>query len=278
MTRRRFHPIWLLVAAVALASWSSGDAARFMKSPPEHEASNGSKSSAQGSEGRKPPKQASATSMTIAMVPVYPNGKLLLEMPKPKPKPKSKKKTKRTLKPLRGKKLTKSPAPSLDGGRPNLSISYESLGSKKYLTILAQRVGVFFALIADKKGNAVGPELDLLRGETKPRNEAILKRLQTKRPHVVDDPELRGRLEGLSLPVGAQSDRAVFYFFKWFDEVLWRTIASTLSRRDQKFKDIASIQARYMAGTGTKVYLELVSAVRKDGRKLKLGGKVWVTL
>ena len=277
MIRRRFHPIWLLVAAVALASWS-GDATRLMKPPPEHEASTVSKSSTQGREGRKSQKRATAVSMTVTMVPIYPEGNLLLEIPKPKPKPKPRKQTKTKSKPRQGGKLAKPPSLPLDGERPSISISYESLGSKNYLTILAQRVGVMFALIADKKGNAVGPELDLLRGETKPRNEAILKRLQTKRPHVVDDPELRGRLEGLSLPVGAQSDRAVFYFFKWFDEVLWRTIASTLSRRDQKFKDIASIQARYMAGTGTKVYLELVSAVRKDGRKLKLGGKVWVTL
>lgn len=275
MARRRFHPVWLLIAALALASWS-GDAARFMKPPPDHEATTGTKASAKRSDGRKSRKKTPVTSMKVAMIPVYPEGSLLVEVSKPKPKPRQE--AKRKPKPRQGEKQANIPALPNDGERPNLSVSYENIGLEKYLTILEHRVGVMFALITNEKGMAVGPEIDLLRGEVKPRNEIVIKRLATKRPHIVHDPELYVRLGRLPLPAGAAPDRAIFYFFRWMDEVLWRTIATTLSRRGYQFKDIASIQARYMTGTGTSVYLDLISAVHKDGGKMKLGEKIWVTL
>jgi len=278
---RRLHPLWALLAVVALASLSGN--ARFMTLP-EHEPSAGTPASAKGSKSRQPRKKTPASSMTALMIPVYSVGSLLVEVPKPTPKskkispPKPAPAAEQAARSTPGEKQTVVAAPSLNGERPALSFDYAAIGFARYVTVLEQRVGRTFALIVDENGGlAVGSEISLLRRAVRPKNKTDMGKLEKMRPQIIKDPEIQARLAGLSLPAGAQPDRTVLYFYKRFDESLWRVIATALSRRGHKFEDIASIQGRYMP-SGSSIYLELATAVRKDGRKLPLGNKIRVTL
>jgi len=273
---RPFNSIWLLIFAVWLAVMTSG--AGLLPPPPEHEAVAKRKPSSQGAKTQEPRKETSASRQTAMVIPIYAFGNLrVTEKPKPK-KNRPKQETRKKTKSLKGGQKPTHPSPHLEGFRPALSVDFSEIGVDHYLRVIA-RWGRSFALVAADDGSlAVGPEIDLLQATVRPRNDLVMKRLQTKRPHIVRDPGLQARLKNMSLPPGASRDQVIYYHYTWADRALWDAAARAVARHGRKLEEVTTLHGRYRRGGSGGTYLELGSAAGKDGVTVALGSKIWVKL
>jgi len=225
---------------------------------------------------------------TARFVPLYAAGDLFVRSP-PKPKKTPKKAPKKKpVKSSRAKPTTstekpvarrRAPSPvsrKLDGDRPQLEVAYDEIGFSRYLDVI-ERVGRLFVLVTTEAGPRLGPEISLKRRLIYPRS-ADMSILAVKRPHLVSDERILGRLEKIAIPKEALADSVVLILTRPFDSLLWDTITETLKQRGLRLDQVSRIKGGYVEGSNG-VFLRLDSVeVRATGKQVRLDRKLRVSL
>jgi len=285
--RPRWRIFWFVILALILVVGIDRVAVRI---DPEHH---------QAQEKRDPAKpvadkssaRSSGTMATALFVPLYAAGDLFVPAaPEPRKVRKKaiKKKTKKPSKVNRPKPATKvrnatsrNRPPSLatrklDGDRPQLEVAYDKIGFSRYLDVI-ERVGRLFVLVNTGSGPRLGPEISLKRRLIYPRS-ADMSVLAVKRPHLVSDDRILGRLEKIAIPDDALADSVVLILTRPFDSLLWDTITETLKQRGLRLDQVSRIKGVYVEGS-RGVFLRLDSVVvRATGKQVRLDQKLRVSL
>jgi hypothetical protein len=163
-----------------------------------------------------------------------------------------------------------------DGNFPVLEVGYDAIGFSGYLDAV-ERVGHFFLISNTENGTQIGSEISL-KNRIIYRHKIDLENLAVKRPHLVSDAMISEQLAGFSLPVDVQTDSIILVFSKPFDELLWDTIESALSKNDLSLHEISRIEGGYVKERGD-VFLLVRSAERKDtGEEVLLNRRLRITL
>lgn len=234
-----------------------------------------SKKITQKRKGEKPlPKQQSW------VIPTYPVGDLIVIKTKKaipakrKKEQKSKKENQTTKQPNHNppKKFSNK----RDGDFPILEVGYEDIGFSDYLDAI-ERVGHFFLIANTERGTEIGSEISLKNG-TVYRHKIDLDNLAVKRPHLVSDEMIEERLSGISLPEDVQTDSIILVFSKPFDDLLWDTIESALSKSKLSIKDVVRIEGGYVKER-EDVFLLIRSAEnKKTGEDIPLNQRLRISL
>ena len=228
---------------------------------------------------------------TARFVPLYAAGDLFVRSPpKPKKTPKKAPETKpeksskanptkpttSTEKPVARRRAPSPVSRKLDGDRPQLEVAYDEIGFPRYLDVI-ERVGRLFVLVTTEAGPRLGPEISLKRQLIYPRS-ADMSILAVKRPHLVSDERILGRLEKIAIPKEAIADSVVLILTKPFDSLLWDTITETLKQRGLRLDQVSRIKGGYVEGSNG-VFLRLDSVeVRATGKQVRLDRKLRVSL
>jgi hypothetical protein len=218
------------------------------------------------------------------IIPIYPAGDLPISEPKVSkqkldtpPKPNNQDASQKIHTPKKiDQTIPRRISTKRNGSFPVLEVSYEAIGFSGYLDAV-ERVGHFFLINNTEHGTQIGSEISL-RSRTIYRHKIDLANLAVKRPHLVSDAMISKQLAGFSLPNDVQTDSIILVFSKPFDELLWDTIESALSKNDLSLHEISRIEGGYVRERGD-VFLLVYSAERKDtGEDVFLNQRLRITL
>lgn len=172
------------------------------------------------------------------IIPIYPAGDLPIAKPKevkkaldPRLKPSKQDAPKKAHTPKKIDPITpRRVSTKRNGNFPILEVGYDAIGFSGYLDAV-ERVGYFFLISNTENGTQIGSEISL-KARTIYRHRIDLANLAVKRPHLVSDAMISEQLAAFSLPNDVQTDSIILVFSKPFDELLWDTIESALSKND----------------------------------------------
>lgn len=218
------------------------------------------------------------------IIPIYPVGDLPVAKPKivkNKPEPPRKPDRQDAPRNIQAPKKIEQTIPrqiatKRDGNFPVLEVGYEAIGFAGYLDAI-ERVGHFFLISNKEHGTQIGSEISL-KNRIIYRHKIDLGNLAIKRPHLVADAMISEQLAGFSLPADVQKDSIILVFSKPFDQLLWDTIKSALSKNNLSLNEISRIGGGYIKERGD-VFLLIRSAERKDtGEEVLLNRRLRITL
>jgi hypothetical protein len=243
-----------------------------------HLSTSGSEASEKITQKRKDEK--SLPKQQSWVIPTYPAGDLMVIKTK-KAHPAKRKKKQKSKKENRTKNSPnhnplKKVSNKRDGDFPILVVGYEDIGFSGYLDAV-ERVGHFFLIAKTERGTEIGSEISLKNG-TVYRHKIDLDNLAVKRPHLVSDEMIEERLSGISLPEDVQTDSIILVFSKPFDDLLWDTIESALSKSKLSINDVVRIEGGYVKER-EDVFLLIRSAEnRETGEDILLNRRLRISL
>jgi hypothetical protein len=217
------------------------------------------------------------------IIPIYPAGDLPIAKLKeaideldPPLKPNKKDSSQKISPKKKGQATPRRISTKRDGNFPVLEVGYDAIGFSGYLDAV-ERVGHFFLITNTEHGTQIGSEISL-RDRTIYRHKIDLANLAVKRPHLVSDAMISEQLAGFSLPNDVQTDSIILVFSKPFDELLWDTIESALSKNNLSLHEVSRIEGGYVRERGD-VFLLVHSAEKKDtGEEVLLNQRLRITL
>jgi hypothetical protein len=225
-----------------------------------------------------------STSPQTWIIPTYPAGELPVAQPVEKhiKKPPVKKQVNK--KDIKTKPSPKKPeqisprqvASEQKGDFPVLEVGYDAIGFASYLDAI-ERVGHFFLISNTDQGSKIGSEISL-KSRTVYRHKIDMANLAIKRPHLVSDDMIRDRLSGFSLPDDVQTDSIILVFSKPFDDLLWDTIVSVLSKNDLSLGDISRIDGGYVKEREDIFLLIRSAEIRNTGEEIQLNRRLRISL
>lgn len=154
----------------------------------------------------------------------------------------------------------------VEGERPVLALSYDSLGFERYIR-LAEQLGRFHLLI---DGQKLGPPVSLVQRRLL---EQQNRSMATARPYRVTDAAITERLPP-QLPRGASTRHAALVLHSWADRALWQAVEAAVAEQDVDFAAVEAVQGHYARGTAS-AYVELERAIlRSSNRAIDLDKRI----
>lgn len=170
-------------------------------------------------------------------------------------------------KPLASAQSLAKPKAKKTPTRPQFLLGYNEIGLETYLRVV-ERIGTLHLVLFNGEKPRYGPAISFAKRKISS-DELDQDNLAIERPYSVTDRDLPKHLGLFALPMGSLEGQLVLFLNKPFDELLWDTLTTKLSRRNYGLSDITSVNGEYIR-EAQHIIIFLEKAITKAGKTIKI--------